>query len=596
MGIKSSSGAGRLLRLASPFATRWALATLLGVATAAAGLGLMTTSAYLLARAALQPSIAVLQVAIVGVRFFGIARGVLRYLERLIAHDATFRLLARLRTWFYAALEPLAPARLEAVRRGDLLARAVADVETLENFYLRALAPPIVAVLSAAVAVGLVAWIDTRLGALLGLFLVVAGAGLPLVAWSTSRGPGRGAVRVRAELNATLVDTVQGVGDLLAAGAEGRQVARVERLGLELGAFQGRVAAAGGLHEALGGLAVNLATAAVVAAGIPMVRAGQVDGVLLAVLAMAVISAFEMVLPLPQAFQQLEGSLAAAARLFELVDAAPAVIDPAEPAQPLAAVAAPVRSEPLLCVHNLSFAYGLDVLPVLRNVSFSLRTGELVAVVGPSGAGKSTLANLLLRFWDYSEGRIVVGGQDVRSCAAKDVRSLFAVVSQHTHLFTGTVRENLLLARPEASDEALRDASRQARIHEFIASLPDGYDTWIGEEGARLSAGQRRRLAIARAILQDAPLLLLDEPAANLDAVTEQQVMDALLAHARGRATLLITHRLVGLEAADEILVMRAGRIVERGSHHDLVQAGGYYRRMWDLQHNVLVGSLGDVP
>ncbi|MBN1660371.1 MAG: thiol reductant ABC exporter subunit CydC [Anaerolineae bacterium] len=581
--------ARRLFALASPFAARWALTALLGAATAASGLGLMTTSAYLLARAALHPSIAALQVAIVGVRFFGITRGVLRYLERLVAHETTFRLLTRLRTWFYAALEPLAPARLDALRGGDLLARAVADVETLENFFLRALAPPVVAVLSAAVAIGLVAGVDTRLGALLAAFLVVTGAGLPLLAWATGRAPGRRLVSVRAELNATLVDTVQGAGDLLAAGAAGRQVARIEHLGRELGALQGRLAAAAGLHDALGGLAVNLATAAVVAVGIPLVRSGQMDGVLLAVVSMAAISAFEAVLPLPPAFQYLGASLAAAGRLFEVVDVPPAVVDPAVPASPPARGALRASTGPVLHVQDLSFTYEPGGPAVLRDVSLSVSAGGLVAVVGPSGAGKSTLVHLLLRFWDYSQGQIQLGGRELHAYAAADVRDLFAVVSQHTHLFTGTVRDNLALARPDASDDMLVGAARQARIHDFILSLTGGYDTWIGEQGVRLSAGQRRRLAIARAILQDAPLLLLDEPTANLDALTEREVMDSLLAHARGRTTLLVTHHLVGLEAADEILVLRAGQVVERGRHHDLLQMGGYYRRMWDVQHDLLV-------
>jgi ABC-type multidrug transport system fused ATPase/permease subunit len=417
-------------------------------------------------------------------------------------------------------------------------------------------------------------------------------------------------VRVRAELNAVLVDAVQGAGDLLAAGAGGRHLARVEQLGCEMGAHQGRLARVGSLGEALGGLAVNGATLAVVAAGIPLVRAGRVDGVFLAVVAMAAISAFEAILPLPAAFGQLEESLEAASRLVALVDADPAVVDPPQP-QPLPAapgvLAALPRGAPLLQVEGLAFAYegdGADLATgagALRGVDLCVPLGGLVAVVGPSGAGKSTLVNLLLRFWDYGQGRILLAGRDVRACAAADVRRLVSVVSQHTHLFNGTVRDNLLLASPGGDEEALVRAARQARIHEFVASLPHGYDTWIGEQGLRLSAGQRRRLAIARAILQDAPLLLLDEPTANLDALTERAVIGSLLAlagHASSggrRATLWVTHRLAGLEAADEIVVLREGRVVERGRHHDLVAASdGLYSRMWQLQNQVLPGRLPD--
>jgi ABC-type multidrug transport system fused ATPase/permease subunit len=415
---------------------------------------------------------------------------------------------------------------------------------------------------------------------------------------------------VRAELNAALVDAVQGAGDLLAAGAGERHLARVDDFGREMGEHQGRLARVAGLGEALGGLVLNVATLAVVAAGIPLVRAGRVDGVFLAVVAMAAISAFEAILPLPAAFGQLEESLEAASRLVALVDAEPAVVDPPRPL-PLPdgprVLAELPHGAPLLRVEDLAFAYEADGAGravgagALRGVSLRVPQGGLVAVVGPSGAGKSTLVNLLLRFWDYGQGRILLAGRDVRACAAADVRRLVSVVSQHTHLFNGTVRDNLLLASPGADEEALVRATRQARIHEFVASLPHGYDTWIGEQGLRLSAGQRRRLTIARAILQDAPLLLLDEPTANLDALTERAVIESLLAlvgHGSSggqRATLWVTHRLAGLEAADEIVVLREGRVVERGRHHDLVAVSdGLYRRMWLLQNQVLPGRLPD--
>jgi ATP-binding cassette subfamily C protein CydC len=224
----------------------------------------------------------------------------------------------------------------------------------------------------------------------------------------------------------------------------------------------------------------------------------------------------------------------------------------------------------------------------LDGISFSLPQGGSLAVVGPSGAGKSTLAHLLLRFWDYEEGQITLGGHALRAYRGEDVRHTIGVVSQHTHLFNATVRDNLLLARPEASQADLERAARAAQIHDFVGSLPEGYDTWIGEGGLKLSGGQRQRLAIARALLKDAPILILDEPTANLDSLTERAVMESLQALMAGRTALIFTHRLVGLEAVDEILVLRAGRVVERGPHHDLMGMGGFYRRMWDLQRQTL--------
>lgn len=570
----------RLIGLAAPFARWMALAAVLGFATISSGIGLMATSAYIIAKAALHPSIAELQVAIVGVRFFGIARGIFRYLERYVSHQVTFRLLARLRVWFYQSLEPLAPARLLQYRSGDLLARIVADVETIENFYLRVIAPPVVAVLVSLLAVALLGIFDLRLAVVLLAFLLLAGMGLPILVRALSRSVEGRMVQVRSEMNSVLVGGIQGISDLVAFGQGARYLARVRQLGGDLGRLQGRASFISGLHGALTGLLMNLATLAVLVIATPLVRSARVDGVHLALLTLAVMSSFEAVVPLPQAFQTLGSSLEAAQRLFEIIDGQPAVSDPARP------VPAPASGG--LSVQHLRFAYDPGGLPALDGISFDLPQGSCVAVVGPSGAGKSTLIHLLLRFWDYEAGRILLGARELREYDQDDVRRLMAVVSQHTHLFNNTLRENLLLARPEASEDEILRAAQQAQIHEFVESLPKGYDTWIGEQGLKLSGGQRQRLAIARAILKDAPILILDEPVANLDALTEREVMAALRPLMMGSTTLLVTHRLVGLEGVDEILVLRAGRIVERGRHQDLLQMGGTYRRMWEIQTQVV--------
>jgi ATP-binding cassette subfamily C protein CydC len=586
---------GRLLRLVAPFARWMALAALLGFATIGSSIGLMTTSAYLIAKAALQPSIADLQVAIVGVRFFGIARGGFRYLERYVSHQVTFRLLARLRAWFYAALEPLAPARLLQYRSGDLLTRIVADVETLQNLYLRVLAPPVVAVLVALLAAILVGSFHPFLALTLLAFLLLAGLGLPLLTQSLSRPVGRRMVQARADLGSVLVDGIQGMAVLLAYGQGDRHRQQVQSLGRELGGLQGRMASLSGLNSALTGLLMNLAALAVLVVAIPMVRGGALDGVYLALLVLAVMSSFEAVLPLPQAFQYLENSLEAGRRLFEIVDTEPAVGresgDRALQPAPYPEFCRPPISPFQPCdlhVENLTFAYNPADLPALDGISFDLPQGGWVAIVGPSGAGKTTLVRLLLRFWDYSSGQILLGGRELRDYDQEELRQRIAIVSQQTHLFNGSVQDNLLLARPEASEEKIVKAARQAHIHEFIQSLPQGYHTWIGEQGLRLSGGQRQRLAIARALLKDAPILILDEPTANLDALTERDVMGALQLLTAGRTTLTVTHRLVGLERVDEILVLVSGQIVERGRHPDLLQGRGLYRRMWELQSQVL--------
>lgn len=563
-----------------------ALSVLLGVLTVGSNIGLMGTSAFLISTAAFHPELGTLQVAIVGVRFFGIARGVFRYAERLTSHDVTFRLLSRLRTWFFGALEPLAPARLMEYRLGDLLTRIVADVESLENFYVRGIAPPLVA---ATVAAGMTIFFGTTDSILAWVYLAfmfALGIGLPLLMWVLSSRLGVELVSNRAALQTRLVDGIQGLGDILVFG---QGTAFSESLIAEENSCnqtQRKLGSLTGFSNALTILMVNLGMLAVVVVVIPLVVTGHVSGVMLGVLSLSAIAGFEAVIPLAPAAQVLSSNLQSGRRLFEVVDVAPAVRDP---------VSVNRDSHPTLLganhdlkISNLCFTYPGQPGPALQDITFQLPPGKRIAIVGPSGAGKSSLVNLLLRFWDYSQGRILLDGHDLHEFAQEDIRRMVSVISQRSYFFNDTIRQNLLLARPTATDFEIQSAATIAHIHYFIEGLPKGYETIIGERGFRLSGGERQRLAIARAFLKNAPFFLLDEPTANLDPFTEKQVLDMLFAQTRERSLLLITHRLVGLENMDEILVLDHGRIVENGSHAHLLVLGGLYRRLWDFQNRFL--------
>ena len=567
----------RLLRLAAPFKWWMALAVLLGVLTIGSSIGLLSASAWIIATAALQPSVADLAVAIVSVRFFGIARGVFRYLERLVSHYVNFSLLARLRVWFYSALEPLAPARLMQAHSGDLLSRIVGDIETLQNFFIRVIAPPLTAIGIAAIMTVFLAAFDPSIALAVLAFMLAIGAGLPLIARAVSRDSGRRTLRIRSDLSIALIDGLQGCADLIAFGRQSDQSARLRSLSADYARAQTRLAAVTSAHSALGGLLTQLAMWTVLLIAIPLVRAARLTGVDLAVLALATLASFEGVLALPLAFQYLDQNLQAARRLFDLADSRPAATEPRHPA-------APPDGAVTMRVEHLSFRYAATYPPALIDVSFEVRPGRRIAIVGASGAGKSTLVNVLLRFWDYESGRILLNDVEARELATADARRLIGVVAQQTHLFNTSIRENLRLARPAATDADIEQAARRVQLHDFIQSLPQGYDTPIGEQGLTLSGGERQRLAVARALLMAAPIVIFDEATANLDPVTERELWRAVEPLFADRAVLIITHRLTRLDRADEILVLDRGRVIERGTHAALLQQHGRYERLWRRQ------------
>lgn len=579
----------RLLALLWPERGRAAAALALLVLTLAAGVGLMGSSAWLLSQAALHPSIAALQVAIVGVRAFGITRAVARYFERLVSHDVTLGLLARLRVGLFRALAPLAPARLQSRRSGDLLGRAVEDVGTLENLYVRVLGPSAAALAVAALAAAALWPFGTGLALAVVTGLALGGGVVPGLTARLGRAPGRRLVDGRGELAAALVDGVRGASELLAFGRETDQARRVDALGRRLVAEQARLTRASALGAASVGLFADLAVLAVLALAVPDIRAGRIDGVQLATLALVTLAAFEAVAALPAAWNSLGTVGAAAERLFDLSDLPPAVSEPRQPPGPA------VSGAPLLDVRGLRFTYPGGRRPALDGLSLRLEAGQRLALVGPSGSGKSTLAHLLLRFWEAPAGAIHLEGRDLSEIPSEEARRRLAFGAQRAQVFTGTLRENLLLGG-QADSETLTRLLGALGLGALLERLPGGLDGPVGEAGESVSGGERQRLALARALLRPAPLLLLDEPTANLDALTERQVLAEIARRGRGRATLLVTHRLIGLEDFDEVVVLEAGRVTERGREAELRSRDGAYSRLLALQRAAAAFEPGPEP
>ncbi len=539
----------RVLSLAGLPASRVALSALLGVLAAGFGVGLMTAAGYLISRAAEHPPILALTTTIVAVRFFGLARPLARYLERLASHDLALRSLGRLRSRFYERIEPLAPAGLEDYRRGDLLSRMVGDVDALQGLYPRGLGPPLVALAVGALCIGITAAILPLAAVVLAAGLLAGGIAVPVTTALLGRAADRREAAARGELTAELVELLRGAPELVAYGREADALARLGAADGELVRLGRRDALVVGVGDALSTVVAGLTVVGVLAVAVAAHDAGSLDRVLIATLALLALAVLEVFGPLPAAARELATTLGAGRRVLELVELEPLVRDPESPRPaPLA------RST--VSLERVTARYDPGGPPVLTRFDLRLAPGRRVALVGPSGAGKSTVAALLLRFLDPDEGRVAIGGHDVREYRQEDVRATFALAGQEAHLFDSTIRENLRLARPAASDAELEAVLALARLGEWVVALPDGLDTMVGEEGVQLSGGQRQRLVLARALLADAPVLVLDEPTAHLDPETAERLVADVLSAAADRSVLLITHRPEGLELVDEVVVL----------------------------------------
>jgi ATP-binding cassette subfamily C protein CydC len=574
----------RLLRILRPVRGWLLLGGLLSLATLLANVALMAVSGWFIAAMALAG------VAGVSMNYFtpaaviracAIVRTVGRYGERLVTHEATLRLLSTLRVWFYQRLEPLAPAVLERYRSGDLLSRLRADIDTLDHFYLRLLLPTGVALASTLLFVFFLMWFSPLLALIEAALLGVAGIAMPLLLNRLAAPTGQRLNTLSSDLRASLVNDLQGMGELLIDGADARHAAHIARQSQNLAKAQSHISQLDAIAQGTVGLCANLAMWLMALTAIPMIHDAELPPVQLAMLALFALASFEAIAPLPAAFQGLGETLAASRRIFALVDSPPAVEEPSSPT--------PLPQDLTLAVRDLRFAYPATASPVLQGLNLRLPAGGKLALIGPSGSGKTTLLQLLLKFRNPDSGTLTLGGVPYPSISGEELRSRIAVATQYNHLFNASIRDNLRLANPKADQAALEKACRLAMIHDFVNAQPEGYETRVGELGLRLSGGQMRRLAVARALLKEAPVLILDEPTEGLDPHTEQLMMEEILQWSEGRSLLLVTHRVRGLDKMDQILLLREGAIAEQGSHNELLAGSETYRRLCG-QQQMLIG------
>ena len=559
----------RLIDSLRAYPGRFAASIGAGAASVASSMGLLTVSAYLISFAALQPPLLDLTLAIVGVRFFGIARAVLRYLERLISHDLSLHLLADLRSRIARALHRLGPAGVASFRAGDLVGRVLDDVDEIQHVFVRVIAPPLIAIVVALLTLVLaLVWLPiSAVTILVPLFV-------PWITERAGRATGRAVAGERGLLIGRTVEVIEGAQAIVALGEERRLLAFANEAADGVARAERKTAWLHGFGDATILALIGVALVGTLWVAAVATRAGSLDGVMVAVLAMLAITPFEAVAPLPSAFERLGRSLGAADRLFEIIDAKSPTSRPDKPQS--------IPPAPVLDVDGAVVTVEGSVR-ILGPIDLTVRPGSRIGVIGETGAGKTTLAHILCRFRDPDAGSVSLGGVDLRDADPDQLRATIGYEDDRAFLFRGSVVGNVRLGDTEATDADVQAVLERVGLGRWIEMLPDGLEHEVGEGGESVSGGQRRRLALARALLADFPILVLDEPISGLDPVTAEAVMDDLLDAASDRALVLITHRPVGLDRMDEVIVMEDGMIQARGTHDELLESSGRYRGMWGL-------------
>lgn len=562
-----------ILELLRPF--RWMIVgtVLLAAATVLANVGLLAISAVLISLAALQPPLLDLMVFIVGVRFFGISRALLRYSERYVSHKITFQILTKLRVKVYQRIEPTAPAGIQQYSYGQLFDRLLNDIEVLKYFYLRAVLTPAAAIVVLIVCSIVLAQFQLAVMVLFIVLFLLFGLGVPLFLRRFSAGKTVQLAEEREQWQILLEDYLGGLSELKNTGQQQQYYQQLLEQLQKMAGLEKWLGVCSNITTNLISYGSNLSLVLALMVVIPAVAQGSLSGVYCAMILLIIWSSFEAILPFPQAFLQLQQSMEAAAHIAELPTKTE--MEPLQHQQP---------GTLDLKAEHLAFAYE-NGHQVYQDFSFYCQEGAHIALVGTSGSGKSTLASLLVRFWEPQQGTVTLGDVPIKQYPEQQLRALIGVVEQETFLFSATVRENLLLANPQADEPLLHQALNFAVLDDVITALPDGLDTDIGDNGYRLSGGQRQRISLARAWLRDCPIVILDEVFQGLDALTAQQLRQHLAVWGAKRTMIYITHSLQQLQDLDCIYVMQQGDIIEQGKSEELLQQkNSVFYQMWQIE------------
>ncbi len=563
----------KITKLVSPFKWWMLLATFVGFLTIGSSIGLIMTSAYIISKAALLPHIGELQVGIVGVRFFGISRGLLRYAERLISHNITFNLLAKFRVWFFKSIEPLVPAKSGKFTSGDLLTRVVSDVESLEHIFVRVISPPFIAILTAILVFMIFANFSFSIAIAFLLPYSFAAIAVPYFTYKLSKKKGEEILFLRSRLTEITLDGIEGKNELISFGKVDEHKSDFTETNAKLIKTQRKMQLIQGMNESAIGLTMNITVISIFVLTAPFVSNGLINGIYLAVLTLGTMAAFEAVFPIPLAVQYLDSSIKAGERLFQITDQK---IEPKN-TEHIPLIGKEIEFE------KVSFSY-IKNENILNEISFQIKEKQKIAIIGATGNGKSSIINLLLKFWDINSGSISFDKINYSKISEDEVREKYSVIPQKVFLFSDTIKNNLLLAKPNATEAEIWNALKMAELSNFVELLPNKLNTWIGNQGKQLSGGERKRLAIARAILKDAPIFICDEITANLDSINEQKIINTIHSITKEKSLIFITHRLVDMDKFDSIFLLQNGKISASGTHFELLANSESYRRYFSIK------------
>lgn len=569
----------RLLQFLKPFVGEVFLSITFGVATIAAGVGLLGTSAYLISAAALHPSIAELQVAIVGVRFFGITRAGFRYAERLVSHSVNLRMVSSLRSWFFQQLGRNEKT-IDTNKSGSLLDRVLLNLEILENFFVRAFSPYLVFAITTIGICVFVGRYSSMLGWVLAVGLIITGVLLPWIAYFISKKNSNNVRIQHSNLSAEFVQFLDGLEDFTGFGSDQIAQDNILRISRDISSLQNRRTILNGFVNSLALLISNLTVLGLIWFSIPQLTDGTLTGIMLAVIVQIGMASFEAANSLPSAAVHLTQSIAAGNLLLEMKH---------EQKVPVTRLSGGKGIDGQAGLKFLDISFRVDEGEFsLRHVSFELNPGKRIALVGPNGAGKSCLIAMALKQLHPDQGQILLDGIDISEIPDKLVRERFGVLGVNDYLFNSSLRENLLIAQPSATENEMIEVMDRVGLSPWFEGLPQGLNTWLGNHGTSISGGELQRLMLARVVLQNRDILLLDEPLTSLDPEIKNEIFCIFQENMPGASVLLVTHDFYCMEIMDEIIFLDNGEIVERGDHRTLMAKKGRYAKAYLLASSIV--------